>query len=156
MTSREGLLVDFGGGVLRKDVVLVQDAPGALLYLGFGARAVQLARFALDDNGRERDDVQREADEILPSLPLSLTSIGDRGLRRLAVAEAAAKAGYDPGQPRDEDGRWTADGVGSDHVNREDGADKSGFESAAAQTDDTRAKKDRFVDAHLADAQSGR
>jgi hypothetical protein len=47
--AREGLLVDLSTGVLRRGRVLAQEAPKALLFLGFGARAVGLCRFATGD-----------------------------------------------------------------------------------------------------------
>jgi len=47
-------------------------------------------------------------------VPRAALEIEDRILRRLAIAEALAKAGYDPDEPRDEHGRWTSEGGGGD------------------------------------------
>jgi hypothetical protein len=55
-------------------------------------------------------------------------------------------AKYSPDQPRDDHGRWNEEGGGGSSA-------AGGIEQAAAQKDETHAKKERFVDAHLADAQ---
>jgi hypothetical protein len=70
-------------------------------------------------------------------------------LRRLAIAQGLAKS-YNPDEPRvpsgsgRESGEWTGDGGAT--------ADASP-KPAAGRPDATRAKKERFIDAHLADAQ---
>jgi hypothetical protein len=99
-------LVDIDTGMLRRNRALVQNAPGAVLFLGFGPRA--------------------------------------EWLRRLATADTLIKSGYDPEEPRDEHGRWTSEG---------DATADASIQPAAARPDDTQAKKERFVDAHLAAAQ---
>lgn len=109
-----GQRVDIDTGMLRRNRVLVQNTPGAVLFLGFGPRA-----------GR---------------------------LHRLAIANEIAKS-YDPDEARvpsgsgRESGEWTGDGSRSRET-----ADASA-KPAARRTDNAQAKKERFVNAHLADAQ---
>lgn len=69
-------------------------------------------------------------------------------MRRLAIAESLAKAGFDPEEPRvpagnPDGGEWTSEGG------------DTAVEPAAARGNDVQAIKERFVDAHLADAQEG-
>jgi Mannosyl-glycoprotein endo-beta-N-acetylglucosaminidase len=97
--------VDINTGMLRRDRVLVQNTPGAVLFLGFGPQS--------------------------------------QWRRRLAIANELAKS-YDPDEPRDAHGRWTSEGGAT--------ADASA-KPATGRTDPNQAKKERFVDAHLADAQ---
>jgi hypothetical protein len=47
-------------------------------------------------------------------IPPSILKIKDPTLRRLAIAEALAKAGFNPDEPRDERGRWTREGGDED------------------------------------------
>ncbi len=73
-------------------------------------------------------------------------------LDQSVISIALAKAGYRPDQSRKPvrqsgGGRWAS----VNEKNRTRTYD--GFESAAARLDPTQAKKERFVDAHLADAQ---
>lgn len=118
--GQEGLLVDIETGVVRKDHVLVQSAPGALLFLGFGPRAELLCRFAFEEADDPNPFIARceriakavESGGLAKArgmgVPRRVLDIEDRTLRRLAIAEALAKAGYDPDEPRDDHGRWTS------------------------------------------------
>ena len=119
IAGREGLLVDTG--TVRKDHVLVQHTPGALIFLGFGPRAERLRRFAFDDQGdapfiaRCRDLAQAaESGRLVKArqagISYAVLDIEDRVLRRFLIAESLAKAGYDPDEPRDDHGRWTGGG----------------------------------------------
>jgi hypothetical protein len=119
--GQEGALVDIDSGVLRRGRVLAQSAPGALLFLSFGPRAERLCRFAVEDGEDDPDPFIDRCRRIATAIesgeppggegagaPRALRRIKDRSLRRLAVAELLAKAGYDPDEPRDDHGRWTA------------------------------------------------
>lgn len=121
--GREGLLVDIETGAMRKDHVLVQSAPGALLFLGFGPRAERLCRFAFDESA-DPDPFIARCERIAKAVesgglakargfgvPRTVLEIEDRTLRRLAIAEVLAKAGYNPDERRDDHGRWTSSGV---------------------------------------------
>jgi hypothetical protein len=79
--GQEGSRVDIDTGVLRRDRVLIQRSPVATLVMGFGTDALRSA-YAQDG----------------------------RLLRRLGIAEALAKAGFNSDEPRDELGRWTTEG----------------------------------------------
>jgi len=174
----DGLLVDVDTGVLRPDRVLVQSGPGAMVFLGFGARAGRLCRYAFGesegedadpdpfiarcrhiDEALERGDIAKALDHDIPRAVLGIT---DRPLRRLAIAEILAKAGYNPDEPRvpagsPGGGEWTtgggADGeAGSDATGEPElGAGGPEIQPAAAQSGSVQAKKERFVDAHVAD-----
>lgn len=153
--GEEGQLIDIDTGVLRRDRLLVQRGPGATVYVGLGRGAERLARFGFDEGSDtdpfiascrhvaeaiERGDLSK-ADEF--GIPPAAIAIQDRTLRRLAIAEALAKAGFDPDEPRIP--------VGS---GRESGEWTEGDETvvpAADRHQNTQAVKERFVDAHLAD-----
>jgi hypothetical protein len=175
--ASEGRLVDKNTSVLRADRVLVQQhGPGAIVFLGVGPRAGRLCRLALDagddaepfiaqcrriDEAIERGDLAKAQDH---GIPRAVLDIADRALRRLAIAETLAKAGFDPDEPRvpagnPDGGQWTTGG-GSGGSSRSDagvqadlGAGDSDIEPAAAQTGSVQDKKQRFVDAHLVDTQ---
>lgn len=175
--ARDGRLVDLDTGVLRDGRVLVQHGPGAVVFLGLGPHAGRLCRFAFDegdggdpflarcrriDEAVARGDLAKARDY---GLPRAVLDIADRPLHRLAIAEFLAKAGFNPDEPRvragnTDGGQWTTGGGGSDGgsgssagIQPDLGAGGSDIESAAAQTGGVRAKKERFVDAHLADTQ---
>lgn len=88
--------------------------------LGPGAK---LARFAFEDIApehpfyiacrRHERDVAREGLAKVQRLGLDIPfgDFKDRALRRLAIASALLKAGFDPGERRDRDGEWTTDGA---------------------------------------------
>lgn len=88
--------------------------------LGPGAK---LARFAFEDIApehpfytacrRHERDVAREGLAKAKRLGLDIPfgTFEDRGLRRLAIASALLKAGFDPGEQRDRDGQWTTGGA---------------------------------------------
>jgi hypothetical protein len=161
--GREGLLVDFGTGVLRRDRVLVRRSPIAVIFMGHGSRAERLGQFACADEGDPDPFIARcreiaaavESGDLAKAqrsgVPREILDIEDRALRRLAIAEALAKYGYDPDQPRvpagsgRESGEWAG-------ANQADA--NGGIEPVAARTNDSQARKERFVDAHLADAQA--
>jgi hypothetical protein len=120
---KKGLLVDVDTGVVRRDHVLVQRAPGAVLVLGYGPRAEQLRRFACEEVVGDADPFIARCNGIARAIesgtlakarrcgvPRAILEMQDRTLRRLAIAEAMAKAGFNPDEPRDERGRWTSEG----------------------------------------------
>ncbi|MBV9859644.1 MAG: hypothetical protein JO038_06030 [Alphaproteobacteria bacterium] len=91
----EGALVDTDTGVLRRDRVLVQRGPGALVVLGAGPRAGHLCRFAFAaadgvdpflaacqavDEAIERGDLAKAAEH---GIPPALRDIAYRPLRPL-------------------------------------------------------------------------
>jgi hypothetical protein len=158
------VLVDFDTGVVRRDRLLVQRSPGMVLFLGFGSRARRLLRFAGNEDPDPDPDpfiarcrrialavecgwLGKAQDE---GVPRAVLDIEDRAVRRLAIAEALAKAGFNVNEPRvpagnPGGGEWTVGG-GERTV-------EAGVEPAAFRTENVQAKKERFVDAHLADAQ---
>ncbi len=95
------------------------------------------------------EEVQARIEAVLLALPEILPA----GMAKLAEAAALRKANPNwPEEPREpagapEGGEWTSD----------DGERVATplVQPAAAQTNDVRAKKERFVDAHLDDAQKG-
>jgi hypothetical protein len=131
IAGQEGIFVDIDTGVLRRDRLLIQSGHGAVYFFGLGPQAEQLRRFVCDEEVLEEplgrflsrclvvDSVieagQAQAMEL--GLPRWLVGMKDRLLRRIAIAETLAKAGFDPDEPRDESGRWTiAGGVQSSTV----------------------------------------
>jgi hypothetical protein len=113
--GQEGLLVDFDTGVVRQNHVLVQSGPGVVVFLGLGSRTRRLIRFACNEAPDPDPDpfiahcrrialavecgwLAKAQDE---GVPRAVLDIEDRTLRRLVIAEALAKAGYNPGEPRD-------------------------------------------------------
>jgi hypothetical protein len=122
-TGQEGTLVDIDTGVVRHDHLLVQHAVGAIYFFGFGRRVERLQRFAFTDDDGDADPFFARcrliADAVENNSPQQRAQLGipdwlaeieDRTLRRLAIAEALAKAGYNPDEPRDARGRWTTAG----------------------------------------------
>ena len=135
--GKQGFVVDVDTGILRRDRVLVQHAPAAVVVMGFGPRAEELRRFACAEAADDDDpfldrcrgvvraiESGRLAKTGRAGLPRSVLKIKDRTLRRLAIAEALAKAGFDPDEPRDERGRWTSEG-GGEGGPAEDEADRA-------------------------------
>ena len=123
----QGRLVDVDTGAVRPGHVLLQRTPAAVLFLGFGPQAARLRDLAFEDDA-ELDPAARRCRSLADAeTPLSLLKRGasgaafvapandDRSLRRLAVVEDLAKAGFDPNEPRipkgdEHPGRWTRDG----------------------------------------------
>ena len=123
--GREGMLVDVDAGVLRRNKVLAQSAPGALLFMGLGPEAARLCRFALEDDESDPDPFLARCRRIASTVESgefakeersdvshALLAIEDRSLRRLAIAELLAKANYNQQESRDWHGRWTDEGGG--------------------------------------------
>lgn len=172
----DGILVDIDTGVLRRDRMLVQNGPGATAFLGIGPRAARLRMLAFSDSGGEADPFIarcRRVDRAIEGgylakaadcgVPPAVAEIADRAMRRLVIAESLTKAGYDPDEPRvpagnPQGGEWTTGGDGGgdggDAVAPSDlGAGDPGVHPIAAQGQTAQHKKERFVDAHLADTQ---
>ena len=94
------------------------------LCIGLGPSAA-LTRFAFEDVAdahpfykawRRLDrDVARDGSEKARRLGLRIPfgALADPALRRLAIASALLKAGFDPNQSRDDDGRWTSGAAGA-------------------------------------------
>lgn len=106
--GQEGRLVDINTGVVRRDHVLVQSTPAAVLCIGFGPRAARLQRFAFAEDGDPppflvecaRIAKAIEAGDLAKArqfgAPDSLAEIDNRNLRRLAIAEVLMGAGHGP------------------------------------------------------------
>lgn len=88
-------------------MLLASDSEGGAVPVGHPRQDLFLDR----DTGLLRRD--RLLLQTTPSAQLFI-GFGSRAelLRRLSIAEALLKAGFDPGQTRDNDGRWTSDGRG--------------------------------------------
>jgi len=95
----------------------------------------------------------KDAQARIQGVLLAAPEIAPEGMAKLAQAAALRKANPDwPNQPRtpagsSEGGQWTSGNGG--------GAKDAEIQPAAAQTSDVQARKERFVDAHLADAEKG-
>jgi hypothetical protein len=107
--------------VSARRVWLRRSAVGYVcIGLGPGAK---LARFAFEDIAPEHPfytacrrhdrDVTREGLAKAQRLGLDIPfgTFEDRAVRRLAIASALLKAGFDPAERRDRDGEWTTDGA---------------------------------------------
>ena len=119
-------VIDTESESLTPDRIFVRRTPIGYLCAGFGD-ASKLLRFAFE--GRERatsalDTACRRLDKSIAAeglakahrlgLEIPLGEIDDPQLRRLAIAAALLKAGFDPDQPRDDHGRWTDGGSAND------------------------------------------
>jgi hypothetical protein len=102
------------------DRIWVHRTPAALLCMGIGPSA-KVARFAFTDEGdhpfyaacRRLDrDVAlgglAKAKKFGLEIPFG--AVREQPLRRLAIAVALSRAGFNPDEPRDERGRWTTGG----------------------------------------------
>jgi hypothetical protein len=91
-----------------RKIVVRHTRDGSYLCLGIGS-AAQFLR-AVDEDRRFNKTID---EALLTKSNATFASSGDRFLRRLGAAAAAlAKAGFDPGQVRDDHGRWTGEGEG--------------------------------------------
>ena len=133
--------LEINSGRLRDGGVLLLEGAGGYVCLGLGGGAT-LARFAFEDAGEmpffDRcraaataldDGDLAKAEAVGLKRPVSRRT--ELPLRRLAVADALFKAGFDPNQPRDEDGRWTDTG-GSSGRGSGDGNSASHFGAGVA------------------------
>jgi hypothetical protein len=110
------------GVMLGPDCVLVQRTNGG--YCRINAAALdKLVKTAFgDDHLRrfspvlDRITAALAAGDLVKAqllgLEIPLRALDDRQLRRLRSASSLIKAGFDPDQPRDERGQWTAEGGG--------------------------------------------
>jgi len=153
--SARGLVVDAEGVMLGPNYVLVARTNGSYRRLNAAAldRLLKVT-FGNDHTLRRFSHVlDRITDALavgdvvkaqLLGLEIPLRALDDEQLIRLQTASSLIKAGFDPDQPRDERGQWTAEG----------GGDVRGdIEPVAGRTGHTPAEKEHFVEAHLADAQ---
>lgn len=115
-------IIDTEGERLTGDHVFVHRTPIGYLCAGFGDAAT-LLRFAFERGGNDLSHLSaacRRLDKSIVAegiakarrlgLEIPLGEIGDPHLRRLAIATALLKAGFDPNQARDDHGRWTGEG----------------------------------------------
>jgi len=110
------------GNSVFSERILVRRVPIGYVCIGLGKRAGLLLAGADDPEisaaARFAEDC-REIDHAIktnhltfpPQVPLGRAS--DPYLRRLAIASALLKAGFDPNQPRDTHGLWTSVVVGA-------------------------------------------
>ncbi|HTS94485.1 MAG TPA: Tox-REase-5 domain-containing protein [Stellaceae bacterium] len=110
-------VIDTEGNTVTHNRVFFRRTPVGYVCVALGPPA-QFLRFAFDDEGGApffhacRQYARAlESGAILPTQipggPFSLAKFDDAPLRRLAVAAALLKFGYDPNEPRDERGRWS-------------------------------------------------
>jgi len=119
-------VIDTEGERLASDRIFVRRTPIGYLCAGFGD-ASRLLHFVFEDGG-ERDHsrlgtVCRRLEKLVAAeglakvhrlgLEIPLGAIDDPHLRRLAIATALLKAGFDPNQARDDRGRWTDEAGGA-------------------------------------------
>jgi hypothetical protein len=115
-------VVDLESNILKRGRIVVRGGPVGYLLAGLGEGAAFL-RYVLENKSPSPffTTCHNISDEIgthgematrQSGLSSSLANILDEPLRRLAVAEALIKAGFNPDEPRDERGRWTSE-VGS-------------------------------------------
>jgi hypothetical protein len=165
-----GLVVDAEGVMLGPNCVLVARTKGG--YRRIDAAAVDqvlkttfgdahpLRRFSLvldriTDALTAGDLVKAQ----LLGLEIRLGALDDEQLQRMQTASSRIKAGFDPNQTRDERGRWTAErgsetgAAGSSAEADQHRSDGGSMVPVADKTGHTPAEKERFVEAHLADAQ---
>lgn len=103
--------------------VWVRRSPIGYICVGLGPSA-KLARFAFEDVApshpfydacrRHERDIRREGLAKVERLGLDIPfgAYTDPGLRRLAIASAVLKAGFNSEEDRDQDGKWTT-GLGA-------------------------------------------
>jgi hypothetical protein len=124
-TSALSLTIDTEGVSLTSDRIFVRRTPIGYLCAGFGDSS-KLLRFAFGGEKRNPshfDAACRRLDKSIVveglakvrrlGLEIPLGAIEDNHMRRLAIAVALLKAGFDPNQSRDDHGRWTDDGAGA-------------------------------------------
>jgi len=113
--------IDTEGNTVTHDRVFFRRTPAGYVCVALGPPA-QFLRFAFDDEGEapffeacRRYARALESGELMPTQvpggPFSLAKFDDAPLRRLAIAAALLKAGYDPDEPRDGHGRWSHEGA---------------------------------------------
>jgi hypothetical protein len=134
------------GEALTPDRVFVRRTPIGYLCAGFGnaSKLLQFAFEAEEQNSSRFDAACRRLNESIIAegvtkahrlgLDIPLGAIGDRHLRRLAIATALLKAGFDPSQPRDDHGRWT-DGGGASGDESDDSSGTGSNGTAAGYMD---------------------
>lgn len=113
--------IDTEGNTVTHDRVLFHRTHAGYVCVALGPPA-RFLRFAFEDEGKEpffgacrRYARALETGELMPTQvpggPFSLAKFDDPPLRRLAIAAALIKAGFDPDQPRDDHGRWSHEGA---------------------------------------------
>ncbi len=113
-------VVDLENNTLERGRIIVRIGPVGYLLAGLGEGAAFLSHalegkssstfFTTCHNISDAICTRGEAATRRSGLSSSLADILDEPLRRLAVAEAMLKAGFNPDEPRDERGRWTSEG----------------------------------------------
>ena len=117
--GREGLYLGSAALIDRRDgryCVRREDEVAALLAAAYGPGhdiAELLARLRLI--ATRLNDANLAA-AMIAAVHSRLEEIAEDGISRVIRTEALLKANFDPAQPRDDHGRWTADGSNSSDV----------------------------------------
>jgi hypothetical protein len=117
-------LIETKGEQLTPDRVWIRRSPIGYVCAAFG-KSAKLAQLAVENTGdggllatacRRLDRaIEREGRAKAERLGIEIPfdAIDEAPLRRLAIASALLKAGFDPNEPRDDHGDWTSGGGGA-------------------------------------------
>src|ERR1700730_4742159 len=118
------LLIDTKGREVAPDRVWVRRSPVGYVCVALG-RSAKLAQLALENSDKENSlgaacrrldrAIAREGHAKAERLGIEIPfdAIDEAPLRRLAIASALVKAGFDPNDSRDDHGEWTSGASGA-------------------------------------------